>query len=272
MTTKALRWCTWAGPVWVGLLAIGFVIFAGFMPPPSPELGADAVAQMYADNQVSMQIGMAIMMCGAAIMGPWGVAISVWTRRTEAGFPVLTYTQLVSLGCGVAIFVILYIPWGVATFRPLETSPEITQMLNDFGWFMFLMDVPPFIIWVAAIGLGILWNPGKHQAYPRWVGYYSLCSALLMFPGLFLIFFKTGPLAWNGLLAFYVLMAEILTWALVMTVYTERAIRQYERKYRHTGIGDGDGQVGDEDGTWHSENSVPSRLHSEGPAPSEYIY
>src|SRR5262249_29681746 len=55
-----------------------------------------------------------------------------------ARYPVMYISQIVALGAAVAIFVIVPVFWATASYRAGEVSPEITQMLWDLGWYMFL--------------------------------------------------------------------------------------------------------------------------------------
>jgi hypothetical protein len=63
---------------------------------------------------------------------------------------------------------------------------------------------------------------------PRWVGYLSALSAMSLIPPTFLVFFKTGPLAWNGL-AFYISLVCWPTWLFALSVTLVQAIRRLER-------------------------------------------
>jgi hypothetical protein len=39
--------------------------------------------------------------------------------------------------------------------------------------------------------------------FPRWVGHYSLVTGLAMAPAVGAAIFRTGPLAWDGLVSFW---------------------------------------------------------------------
>ena len=55
------------------------------------------------------------------------------------------------------------------------------------------------------------------------VGLY-LWTAFLFIPGGLVTFFKAGPFAWNGLLAFWVAAAVFGSWFIVMSVVVRRAV------------------------------------------------
>jgi len=58
------------------------------------------------------------------------------------------------------------------------------------------------------------------------LGYFNIWVALLFAPGGLITFFKTGPFAWSGLLAFYVAGTVFAAWFFVMVTMLVKAIDQ----------------------------------------------
>lgn len=228
LTTKAHRFCLWLGVVMTFGYMIGFIALAHFWPVPTPEWESQRLADWLVEHRGEFQIGCALMIAAAGLFAPWGSALAIWTRKTEARFPVLYVTQIVALACGLTIFVIIQLFWAMASFRAGDISPEISQTMFDIGWFMFLFDIPPFIVWAAALALGILWNPPEHQLYPRWAGYFTLAVTLCWAAGLLVVFFKSGPFAYNGLLSMWLPLGAFFVWLAVMTVLGLRAVSRQE--------------------------------------------
>ena len=112
---------------------------------------------------------------------------------------------------------------GVAAFRP-ERDPQITQALNDLAWLIIIPAFPTFIAQFLAIAFGIFQDTTPTPVFPRWAAYFNAWAAVLFVPGGFAYFFRTGPFAWNGLLAFWVAAGAFFVWLLVMTWLTLRAI------------------------------------------------
>jgi hypothetical protein len=63
----------------------------------------------------------------------------------------------------------------------------------------------------------MLMDKRENPIFPRWLGYFNLWAALIFTPGSFNVFFKDGPFAWNGVIAFYI---PITIWAIATTVNT----------------------------------------------------
>jgi hypothetical protein len=90
-----------------------------------------------------------------------------------------------------------------ASFRVDEQSPDITRILNDLGWLFFVGVPSTLLVQIAVIGVAALIDNRDTPIFPRWYGYYSLWTALLLAPAGVVVLFKRGPFAWNGLFTFW---------------------------------------------------------------------
>jgi len=218
--------CVWTGPALIVLFLVGCIPLADFIPPPSPTAGSEEIATIYRENTDSIRLGCLLMIVGLTLIAPWGATIAMWTRRMEKGYPVLTYTQVACIGASLVIVILIPLVWAVAAYRPADVDPDITRMLNDTAWFLFLFSWPPFSVWCVAIALAILRDRSEPAIFPRWAAYFNLWVAFLLIPAGMMAFFKTGPFAFNGLLAMYLPLAVFFIWMIGMTVLVIRAINR----------------------------------------------
>jgi hypothetical protein len=217
--------CLWGGPLFAVLYMLGCVPLAGFIPPPSPAASAASIASLYRDNVDEIRVGCVLMMIGAAFIAPWGASIAAQTRRMETGVPILTYVQLACTAFALINVVLIALLWAVAAFRPDDVAPDTTRMLNDFGWFVFLFAWPVFSVWCLAIAVAIFRDRSARPVFPRWVAYVNVWAAVLYAPSALMLFFKTGPFTYRGLITFYETTAVTFAWMLVMTISVIRAIK-----------------------------------------------
>jgi hypothetical protein len=223
VSVKTQRLCAWGGPVLAVLWIGGFWILAGFMPPPAPSRTAADIAEVYRHHTNAIRAGILLTVTAGALLGPFFALVSVHMRRIERDRPLLSYTHLVFAALIIAeiVFPLSFIQ--VAAFRAGRPA-EVLQTLNDTAWLMFVGIVCTAVVQFLVIGLAILQDRRATPIFPRWSGYYCLWTALLVTPGSFVPFFKNGPLAWNGILSWWIPVAVLALWFFVMTPVLLRAI------------------------------------------------
>jgi len=64
--------------------------------------------------------------------------------------------------------------------------------------------------------------------FPRWFGYLNVWFALLSLPGGAVLIFNDGPLAWNGVIAFWVPLAAFVVWMVGITIALRSSIKAEE--------------------------------------------
>jgi len=227
MNTRQQFFCAWCGPIFMVMFGLGFVVFAKFLPPLPPSMDMNAVAANYQNNTTGIQLGMCIAMMGTAFLLPWAGIISQQMLRIKGAMYVWAATQF---GAGLAGALIIIIPcllWIAATFRP-ERDPQLTYLVHDIAWIMFVLPSPMAFIQSIAIGVAILSDPAEKPVFPRWAGYLNLWIAVSFLPAPVAAFFKTGPFAWNGLFPFWIPLVGFSSWFVVMFVLLIRAIKEEE--------------------------------------------
>lgn len=232
MNASSQRACVVGGPLCVVLTVLALWPAAGFFPPMPPGLSASDIAAIYADRSVGIRLAGVLTLMAGACYAAFTAAAAAQTRRMETReTPVLTYLQLVCGAVVTVLFIAIAVHWSLATFRP-ERSPEITQLLNDLGWFWFLFTATVPALQLMALGFAILGDKAAQPVLPRWLGYVNLWIAVLFLPGVLLAFFKTGPFAWNGLFVFWLPAAVFGLWFLITAGPLFGAIRRQEAEAR----------------------------------------
>lgn len=204
--------CIWCGPVMGLLFVVGFLI-AGFFPPPSPNQSAAEVAAMIDADRTAIRIGIVLCLASCGLLMPFMTAFTIQMRRIEGSRPILAYTQLALATMATIEFVIPYVFMLVSTYRE-DTSPDVTRALFDLSWFFFLGVICTFVIQLAIFGVAILMDRREEPIFPRWLGYTNLWLSLMFTPASFIVFFKDGPLAWNGVFVWWVPVTAFLVWFL----------------------------------------------------------
>lgn len=221
---RDLRALVWSGPACIGLVLFGWVALAGFLPPPSPHLSLDGVAAVWTDHTNLKRAGMVLCVWGGALYVPFTIAVGLVLRRTETGDRVLSTAQAALGTFGTVFFTLNFLILAVVAFRPDRPS-ELTQQLHDLGFIMTFSPVAPFTLQYVLIAAAILQDRSPEPLFARWVGYVNLWVGVLLIPACLIPFFKTGPLAWNGVLSFWIPVFVFSAWFLVMAWAMLRALR-----------------------------------------------
>lgn len=227
---RAMAWC---GLAFVVVYGAGILI-AGFIPPPSPQDNAAEISRFFAENTGRIRTGTLLMMLGAAFAIPFFAVLTLQMRRIEGRFSGLCLAQLLAGGIAVWVFTLPPIIFAVAAFRPGQDE-NVTQMLNDLGWFLFVWNLGTVTCQAVIIAVAILSDRaadigGGAPVFPRWVAYLNLWVAIGFLPGALLTYFKTGIMAWDGLLAFWLAATLFFAWILVLFWSTLRAVNREARE------------------------------------------
>jgi hypothetical protein len=225
--------CAWSGVAMLVLYVIGWVLLAHMVPPPAPSASAEEIKAFFMTDLTSKRIGLALCICVWGLLVPWGIALASQTRRAEPGFPTLTLIQIACATSTAALGVIMLILWSVAAFRPDELAADTTRMLNDLGWFIFLIDWAPVTFWMWALGAAILLDHNAVPVFPRWSAWLSIWIGLISFPGSLILFFKTGAFAFDGVLAFWLVAGVFFLWFGVMTGLLIKTLRSQIHALAH---------------------------------------
>jgi hypothetical protein len=202
-----------------------FLLFPAFAPPMSPGLSAEEVAAFYRDPENLPRIRYSMILFNWFSVGliPVLALIVMQIRRMAHRTPIFSYAIIACAAGGPTIFLMANLFWLLAAFRP-ERDPELTLLLNDLAWVTFASQVGFLIAQSVILALAIYLDRQARPVFPRWVGHFNLVVAALLVPAAFVGAAMTGPIAWDGLLTFWVRNAAIGLWIAVMAVVLGRAI------------------------------------------------
>jgi hypothetical protein len=196
-----------------------FTIFwAGFghnLPPASPGLSGPELATFFTLHHNAILFGNTMAALVAVLWIPWTAQLTVVMWRIEGSSPVLTIIQLI--GGVLTAWVLMFCPaiWATAAFRT-EIDPSIVRTLNDVGFIMFNITYAVTSVQAIAAGLVGLADKSARLIFPRWVCGWAIFTGLSFIPLTAMPFFKTGPLAWNGIISFWTLFGTYFIWTASM--------------------------------------------------------
>ena len=102
-------------------------------------------------------------------------------------------------------------------------------MFNDLAWITFTSQVPFLIAQSVLLALAIYFDDPRRPVLPRWVAHFNLVVAAALVPAAFVALTLSGPVAWDGVLSFWLKNIAIAAWIVVMGTVLGRAIRRERR-------------------------------------------
>jgi hypothetical protein len=215
----------WTLPAIAVIWVSAFFLFPGFLHPMSPTMSAEAVAGFYRDETARIRYSMILFNWFGVGLIPTMMLLAMQVRRMAHRTPIMSYCLISCAGGPPCLFLIANLFWLLGSFRP-ERAPELTRLLNDLAWVTFTVLVPFLIAQCLLLALAIYWDRQERPVFKMWVAHFNVLVAVALAPAAFTALTFTGPLAWDGLLSFWVKNIAIFVWIVVMGVVLGQTIRQ----------------------------------------------
>jgi hypothetical protein len=213
----------WTLPAIAIIWVSAFFLFPGFLHPMSPTMSADQVASFYRDETARIRYSMILFNWFGVGLIPTVMLLAMQVRRMAHRTPIMSYSLIACAGGPPCLFLIANMFWLLGSFRP-ERAPELTQLLNDLAWITFTISVPYLIAQCLLLALAIYWDRQERPVFKMWVAHFNLLVAVALAPAAFTGLTFSGPLAWDGLLSFWVKNIAIAAWIVVMGVVLGQSI------------------------------------------------
>ncbi|RWA19836.1 hypothetical protein MELE44368_19570 [Mycolicibacterium elephantis DSM 44368] len=213
--------------IWIS----AFFLFPGFVQPMSPTMPVQEVAAFYRDETARIRYSMILFNWFGVGLIPIVMLLVMQVRRMAHRTPILSYSLLACAAGPPTLFLIANMFWLLGAFRP-ERAPELTQLFNDLAWITFTILVPYMIAQCLLLALAIYWDHQEQPVFKPWVAHFNILVAVALMPAAFTALSFDGPIAWDGLLSFWVKNTAIGMWIVVMGVVLGQTIRRQRAQHR----------------------------------------
>ena len=231
MNISAQSISLWLAAVFGTVLVAAFLVFPGFFPPMSPGMSAADVAAFYNDNTTWIRASMIVFDFCCVMLLPLFMTVVHHIKRMRTSTDVFAYCYLSAAASGATILAIANLFWLIAAFRP-ERDPELLVLLNDLAWITFTVPVGMIIAQNLCLALAVYLDQRPDPVFPRWVAHFNIATAVLTAPAACAAIFKSGPLAWDGLISFWLRLGLFAAYIAVMFVMLRRAMAHEARELR----------------------------------------
>jgi hypothetical protein len=225
MNTNSQLAGAWCAPAFALVLFVGWCLIGGFMPPHLPSADGQQIVAFYTSDLVRIRLGLLLFMWGSALYLPFAAVLTVQMMRIEGRYPVWSFTQLAAGAGNVITLTFPTLFWATAAFRP-DRSPELVQLINDLAWIPFVGMTSPFLMVPISIAIVGFMDKSENPVFPRWACYFNLVVEALLLPGGLIIFFQSGPFAWNGLFGIWIPLIAWGSWFFVTSYLLIKAIKR----------------------------------------------
>jgi hypothetical protein len=216
----------WCNLIFVALTAVGWLGIAHFWAPARADLGLDATKVWFTEtHQSGVLIGCSLFYIAAGVLTPGSIAFGIMLAKIEGRWPLWSLTTAV---CGVFISLIVFFnacAWMVSAYRK-DSGADVIQAFSDWAWFAFLLGWIYLTIEMVATGVVELMDQRPEPMIPRWLTWLTLAGAATIFFAAGPAFFKSGPFAYHGLLAFYL---PVAIWGTYLTLTTCYMLKELKR-------------------------------------------
>ncbi|RDA92480.1 hypothetical protein CP533_6448 [Ophiocordyceps camponoti-saundersi (nom. inval.)] len=215
ITTTRLQILCW--PISILFLLI-ILPASGNLPPVSPSLTPDQLAQHYRDHHHGFRAGVVFVLLSAVVYPFYGIGVSNILSRIPGVNMVMVMVQAATGVVVGVMFMTAGILFGATTFR-LDRDPVSIQLISDIAWLYFTMLVPILMIQELFISSLILSDRRQKPIVPRWFAWANGVLPLGWFGGWGAHCVLNGPMAWNGAITFWLTSASYFVQVILCVVF-----------------------------------------------------
>jgi hypothetical protein len=196
-----LAW--WTIIVFYNIFAVAFFVVSRTQPPPKAWWTPERVAEWFdlRHSGILIGYGAAFLIAGFSCAANSLIAYSM--RRMSVS-PLFAYSYVIIYGLSAVPGMLLTCIALVAGAMRPDRDHQLISLLYDMGFLSFSGTMGIFLVGSVVWGVAILLD--KNNVFPKWFGYLNICNAFTEVVVAPCWIFKEGPLAWNGLIAFYINM------------------------------------------------------------------
>jgi hypothetical protein len=221
---KSWKFLAWNGPVFVTAFALLFGLVAGNLPPFPASADPQAVWQNYADNQLRIMIGCSLCLTFAACYIAWSVAVAKVMERIEGTGGM--WSQIERLGATITYAppLVALVMWAGAAHEIHNIDPGTAHLLYWMGW--FLVDLGYMVTSFQIIGVCIVFMRDRRvkKLVPEAVVWWGWVTVASFFFVLAIPYVKTGPLAFDGVISFWIAFGCWFIWIGSLSYFIIKAV------------------------------------------------
>ncbi|MBO0864158.1 MAG: hypothetical protein J2P16_03700 [Mycobacterium sp.] len=218
---KILACC---GVIFMATFVFLWGLLARNIPPFSPNANPDMVKAHYAELRLPILIGMSVCLTVTSFYMAWSVAIARVMERIEGPGGLFSKLEMMGGTITCAPIMTACAMWLTAAHEVHYLDPGILHMLYWMAW--LLIDLAYFVtsFQIAAISIVFARDKREKKLVPDWVIWWGWITFASFFVVSAIPFVTTGPLAFNGVISFWIAFFTWFIWCPSLSYYIFKAV------------------------------------------------
>jgi hypothetical protein len=218
------KFLAWMGPLFLAAFFFLWGVLAGNIPPFLPSADPQTVWQHYADNRLAILIGMSVCLTLTACYMAWSVAVSKVLERIEGKDGFWSMNEFMGGTITCAPIMTACAIWLAAAHEINNIDPGTAHLLYWMGW--LLIDLAYMVTSFQIAGSSIVFMRDKREKklVPDAVCWWGWVTVASFFVVNAIPFVTTGPLAFNGVISFWIAFFTWFFWIPSMSYFVIKAV------------------------------------------------
>jgi hypothetical protein len=214
----------WAGPVFLTTIFALWGLLARNMPPFPPSATPDEVKAHFQELRLPLMIALSVCVTMTALYMAWSVAVARVMESIEGPGGLLSKLEMMGGTITCAPVMVTLAIWLTAAHEVNYLSAEVMHMLYWMGWLLF--DLAYFVtsLQIAAVCIVFMRDKRKKKLVPDAVSWWGWVTFASFFAVSAIPFVTTGPLAFNGMISFWIAFFTWFFWIPSLSFFIIKAI------------------------------------------------
>jgi hypothetical protein len=223
-----LKLGAWSGPIFLAAFFCLWGLLGENIPPFSPNATPIEVKQHYLDHRLAILIGMSVCLSLTAMYMVWGVVTSRVMRRVAGPNEMLSRLEMMGATITCAPIMTACAMWLTAAHEVNYLSPGVLHMLYWMGWLLIDLAYMVTSFEIAACSICFMRDKREKKLVPDYVSWWGWVTVASFFVVNAIPFVTTGPLAFDGVISFWIAFFTWFFWIPGMSYYIIKAIPRLE--------------------------------------------
>ena len=233
---KSWKFLAWCGPIFLAAFFCLWGMLAGNIPPFPPSATPQEVWQNYHDHRLAIMIGMSVCLSLTACYMAWGVAISQVMVRIEGPNGIWSKVEMMGATITCAPIMTACAIWATAAHEINSITPETAHMLYWFGWLLIDLAYMVTSFEIAGCSIVFMRDRRERKLVPDVVSWWGWVTVASFFVVNAIPFVTTGPLAFNGVISFWIAFFTWFFWIPSMSYYIIKAVDRLKAEDAAAGV------------------------------------